>query len=359
LFVEKLDEFDLVVLDRYVNDERVVPLLYLENIARYVEEGGALLLSSGPELAEFETSIYATPLASVLPARPIGEVVNGGYRPHVTPQGLAHPVTGSLEGSNRETAPEADPSVAEWGRWFRVISSEIVSGTEVMEGPNGLPLLMLDRIGEGRVAQLLSDQVWLWARGFEDGGPQAELLRRLAHWLMKEPDLEEERLLADVQDGELRITRRTMAEQANDVTVTTPAGEERPVPLTRTSPGLFTARVGAEELGLYHLTDGEMNAVAAAGPLNPREIADMRATEEIVAPYVEATGGGIHWLENGTPQMREIAEGGNASGNGWLGIERRNSYRVTAVENDELVPPWFALLLVLGTTLFAWRRESR
>jgi hypothetical protein len=359
LFVEKLDEFDLVVLDRYVNDERVVPLLYLENIARYVEEGGALLLSSGPELAEFETSIYATPLASVLPARPIGEVVNGGYRPHVTPQGLAHPVTGSLEGSNRETAPEADPSVAEWGRWFRVISSEIVSGTEVMEGPNGLPLLMLDRIGEGRVAQLLSDQVWLWARGFEDGGPQAELLRRLAHWLMKEPDLEEERLLADVQDGELRITRRTMAEQANDVTVTTPAGEERPVPLTRTSPGLFTARVGAEELGLYHLTDGEMNAVAAAGPLNPREIADMRATEEIVAPYVEATGGGIHWLENGTPQMREIAEDGNASGNGWLGIERRNSYRVTAVENDELVPPWFALLLVLGTTLFAWRRESR
>jgi len=222
-----------------------------------------------------------------------------------------------------------------------------------MDAPNGMPLLMLDRIGEGRVAQLLSDQVWLWARGFEDGGPQAELLRRLAHWLMKEPDLEEERLLADVQDGELRITRRTMAEQAADVTVTGPDGTESAVPMTRVSPGMFTGRLNAERLGLYHLTDGELNAVAAAGPLNPREIADMRATEEVVAPYVEASGGGIHWLEDGTPELREIGEGDNASGNGWLGIERRGSFRVTAVQNDELLPPWLALFLVIGTTLFA------
>jgi len=359
LFVEKLSEFDLVVLDRYVNDERVVPLLYLENIARYVEEGGALMLSSGPELAQFETSIYATPLASVLPARPIAEVVDGPFTPHVTQQGFAHPVTGSLEGSNREAPADAEPIEAQWGPWYRVIASERVSGTTVMDAPGGLPLLVLDRIGEGRVAQLLSDQVWLWARGHQDGGPQAELLRRLAHWLMKEPDLEEERLLSDVQDGELRITRRTMAEQANTVTVTSPTGEETQVALSRTNPGVFTARVGAEELGLYHLSDGDMNAVAAAGPLNPREIADMRATEEIVAPYVDATDGGIHWISDGMPELREINEGANAAGNGWLGIERRGSYRVTAVKNDELLPPWLALFLVVGSALFAWRRESR
>ncbi len=359
LFVEKLSEFDLVVLDRFVNDERVVPLLYLENIARYVEEGGALMVSSGPELAQFETSIYATPLASVLPARPIGEVVEGLFTPHVTQQGLAHPVTGSLEGSNREALPDAEPIEAQWGPWYRVIASEIISGTTVMDAPDGLPLLVLDRVGEGRVAQLLSDQVWLWARGHQDGGPQAELLRRLAHWLMKEPDLEEERLLADVQDGELRITRRTMAAQAGTVTVTSPAGEETLVALTRINPGVFAARVGAEELGLYHLSDGDMNAVAAAGPLNPREIADMRATEEIVAPYVEATGGGIFWISDGMPELREINAGASAAGNGWLGIERRGSYRVTAVQNDELLPPWLALFLVVGTTLFAWRRESR
>jgi len=359
LFVEKLSEFDLVVLDRYVNDERVVPLLYLENIARYVEEGGALMVSSGPELSQFETSIYATPLASVLPARPTGEVVNGRFTPNVTQQGLAHPVTGSLEGSNREVLPGAEPIDAQWGSWYRVIASELVSGTTAMDAPDGLPLLVLDRIGEGRVAQLLSDQVWLWARGHEDGGPQAELLRRVAHWLMKEPDLEEERLLADVQDGELRITRRTMAEQADPVTITSPGGEETEAVFLRTNPGIFTARLGADELGLYHLGDGVLNAVAAAGPLNPREIADMRATEEIIAPYVEATDGGIHWISDGMPELREINQAANAAGNGWLGIERRGSYRVTAVENDELLPPWLALFLVVGTTLFAWRRESR
>jgi len=359
LFVEKLSEFDLVVLDRYVNDERVVPLLYLENIARYVEEGGALMVSSGPELAQFETSIYATPLASVLPARPIGEVVDSRFTPHVTQQGWAHPVTASLEGSNREALPDAEAIEAQWGPWYRVIASELVSGTVAMDAPGELPLLVLDRVGEGRVAQLLSDQVWLWARGHQDGGPQAELLRRLAHWLMKEPDLEEERLLADVQDGELRITRRTMAEQAAPVAVTSPSGEETEVALARINPGVFTGRLGAEELGLYHLADGALNAVAAAGPLNPREIADMRATEEILAPYVDASDGGIHWISDGMPELREINEGANAAGNGWLGIERRGSFRVTAVENDELLPPWLALFLVLGTTLFAWRRESR
>jgi hypothetical protein len=359
LFVEKLSEFDLVVLDRYVNDERVVPLLYLENIARYVEEGGALMVSSGPELAQFETSIYATPLASVLPARPIGEVVDSRFTPHVTQQGWAHPVTASLEGSNREALPDAEAIEAQWGPWYRVIASELVSGTAAMDAPGELPLLVLDRVGEGRVAQLLSDQVWLWARGHQDGGPQAELLRRLAHWLMKEPDLEEERLLADVQDGELRITRRTMAEQAAPVAVTSPSGEETEVALSRINPGVFTGRLGAEELGLYHLGDGELNAVAAAGPLNPREIADMRATEEVLAPYVDASDGGIHWISDGMPELREINEGANAAGNGWLGIERRGSFRVTAVENDELLPPWLALFLVLGTTLFAWRRESR
>ncbi len=359
LFVEKLSEFDLVVLDRFVNDEQVLPLLYLENISRYVEAGGALMLSSGPELAQFETSIYATPLASVLPARPIAEVVEGPFTPHVTAQGLAHPVTGLLEGGNREAPPDADPIEAQWGPWYRVIASELVSGTIVMDAPDGLPLLVLDRVGEGRVAQLLSDQAWLWARGHQDGGPQAELLRRLAHWLMKEPDLEEERLLTDVQDGELRITRRTMAEQANAVTVTSPSGEETQVELLRTSPGVFTARASAEELGLYHLSDGELNAVAAAGPLNPREIADMRATEVIIAPYIDATDGGIHWISDGMPELREINEGANAAGNGWLGIERRGSYRVTSVENDELLPPWFALFLVVGSALFAWRRESR
>jgi hypothetical protein len=84
----------------------------------------------------------------------------------------------------------------------------------VMEGPDGAPLLLLDRVGEGRVALLLSDHIWLWSRGHDGGGPQAELLRRIAHWLMREPELEEEDLTARIEAGRLTVTRRSLPRPA-------------------------------------------------------------------------------------------------------------------------------------------------
>ena len=357
LFDEKLSSFDLIVLDRYLHNDWVLPLAYLENISRYVENGGALLLSSGPELAEPETSVYRTPLAAVLPVQPTGEVIAEAFRPQVTGQGHAHPVTQGLEKSNEVPGANAKPAV--WGRWYRLISAQRIGGTTLMDGPGGRPLLVLDRVGKGRVAQLLSDQTWLWARGYEGGGPQSELLRRLAHWLMKEPDLEEERLLAEVVDGELRITRRSMLETVPDATVTNPTGQKSGVPLAKTSPGMFTARIKAGDLGLYHVANGNLNAVAAAGPLNPREVADMRATDAIVRPYVDATEGGIRWIKDGMPQLREVGEGDDAEGNGWLGITRRGAFRVTSVDEEQLLPPWLSLLLVMGSVMIAWKRESK
>ena len=379
LFAEKLSEFDLVILDRYQNRD-LLPLAYFENLAKYVENGGALLLSSGPEFAD-DTSIYRTPLAAVLPAQPTGEVVQGAFKPVITKAGFAHPVTRDLPQGNLEPtadtnelplnlqpqAPAATPAPADtakegttpnWGRWFRVITAETLAGNTLMAAPQQRPLLVLDRVQKGRVAQLLSDQIWLWARGYENGGPQAELLRRLAHWLMKEPDLEEERLMAEVSGGDLRITRQTMKEQAAEVKVTSPTGKALTVPLTLTSPGRFTGNIKAEELGLYRLNDGTLNTVAAAGPLNPREVADMRATDEILRPYAAATGGGVEWISDGAPELRPVDQGATSAGNGWFGIQRRGAYRVTEVDAQELLPPWLALVMVLGTVLFAWRRES-
>ena len=362
LFAEKLNEFDLVILDRYQNRD-ILPLAYFDNIARYVENGGALLLSSGPEFAD-ESSIYRTPLAAVLPAQPTGEVVTQPFKPMITKEGLAHPVTRDLPMSNEEASddfsgiPRPPAGTPEWGRWFRIITAQKLAGNTVMSGPGDRPLLVLDRVQKGRVAQLLSDQIWLWARGFENGGPQAELLRRLAHWLMKEPELEEERLTADVAGGDLRITRQTMADRAPDVNVTTPTGKMETVALSKARPGLFTGHLKADELGLYRMNDGTLNAVAAAGPLNPREVADMRATDEILKPYVEATHGGIQWLSDGIPDLRAVNEGSTAAGSGWFGVTRRGAYRVTSVDSEELLPPWLALAMVIGAVLFAWRRES-
>jgi hypothetical protein len=351
LFSEKLDSFDLIIFDHY-RERGILPLAYFENIAGYVENGGALLLSAGPEFSE-PTSIYRTPLASVLPAAPTGEIVQQGYKPMVTPQGQAHPVTRDLPGANVDGKPPT------WGRWFRLIGANKITGETVMSGPSDKPLLILDNVGKGRVAELLSDQPWLWARGFEGGGPQAELLRRLAHWLMKEPELEEERLSASIAGGQITIERRTMADTPLPVTLTFPSGKRQTITLTKTAPGLWRATLKADELGLYRLNDGKLSAVAAAGPLNPKEVADMRATASILQPVAQQTDGSVRWLSDGVPAIRRVGANATASGDNWIGLRSNGAYRVSAVEQQSLLPPWAALLLLLGTLLLAWRMEGR
>ena len=351
LFSEKLKSFDLVIFDRY-GEQGILPMAYFQNIANYVQNGGALLVSSGPEFAR-EQSLYRTPLASVLPAQPTGDIISQGFKPQVTAAGLAHPVTRDLAGANTETTP---PS---WGRWYRLIGANPISGQTVMSGPGNKPLLVLDQVQKGRVAELMSDQAWLWARGFEGGGPQAELLRRLAHWLMKEPELETENLSATAADGALIITRRTMAAAVRPVTVTTPSGKILTLTPQKISPGIWRISTKISELGLYRLTDGELSAVTAAGPLNPKEVADMRATDKILAPFAQASGGSVHWLNDGVPDIRRVYPGQAASGRNWIGIRQGGAYRVTALEQSPLLPAWAALLLILGSLLLAWRMEGR
>ena len=351
LFQEKLGSFDLVVFDRY-RERGVLPLAYFLNLANYVQEGGALLISSGPEFAGLE-SIYRTPLSQVLPVQPTGEIINGPFKPVVTEDGLAHPVTRELAGRNQDKTPPT------WGRWFRILGANKVAGQTVMSGNGGRPLLVLDRVGKGRVAELMSDQAWLWARGFEGGGPQAELLRRLAHWLMKEPELESEALSAAIVGDTIRITRRTMAKETPTVNLTMPSGKVVNLPLIHSEPGIWRAETKAGELGLYRATDGILSTVTAAGPLNPKEVADMRATDEVLKPDAEASGGSIHWLEDGVPEIRRVRAGDSASGSGWIGLRDNGAYRVTALEQEKLLPQWLALLVIVGALLLAWKLEGR
>ncbi|MEI7790466.1 MAG: hypothetical protein WCJ15_04745 [Alphaproteobacteria bacterium] len=351
LFQEKLGSFDLVVFDRY-RERGVLPLAYFQNLASYVQDGGALLISSGPEFAGPE-SIYRTPLSQVLPVQPTGQIVTGPFKPIVTADGLAHPVTRELPGRNQDKTPPT------WGRWFRLIGANKIAGQTVMAGGAGQPLLVLDRVGKGRIAELMSDQTWLWARGFEGGGPQAELLRRLAHWLMREPELESEMLSATIVGDKLQLTRRTMAAQTPAVTLTMPSGKSASLPLTKAEPGIWRAEAKAGELGLYRATDGILSAVAAAGPLNPKEVADMRATDEVLKPDAQASGGSMHWLEDGVPDIRRVDAGDTASGSNWIGLRSNGAYRVTALEQEKLLPQWLALLLIVGALLLAWRLEGR
>lgn len=353
LFDEKLDQFDLIIFDRYKR-RGVLPLAYYLNIVDYVEAGGAFLAAEGPAFAS-PYSIYRTPLAAILPAHPLETTSEGGFRPEVTDKGARHPVTAELPGSGGEDEPQ-------WGRWFRSIDVGIDTGDTLMDTPDGKPLVVLARAGEGRVAQLLSDHVWLWSRGYEGGGPQAELLRRLAHWLMKEPDLEEENLSASVQGGLLTIRRRTMEDETPAARITLPSGKQQEAALEEVAPGRFEASIEARELGLYRVTQGELSAVAAAGPLNPREIADVRATEGIIRPVASESGGGVWWAgEAGErlPTLRSVRAGQDAAGASWMGLRRNEQYLVHAVHQVPLIAGPLALLLLLGTLALAWWREGR
>ena len=350
LFEVKLNEFDLIIFDRY-SRRGLLPLVYLENIARYVENGGALLEASGPQFAE-PMSLYRTPLSRVLPGRPSGEVFERGFTPTLTEAGGRHPVTDGLAPAEGEPA---------WGRWFRQVDVEADDGAQVlMTGVSDRPLLVLNRVSEGRVAQLLSDHAWLWARGFEGGGPQALLLRRLVHWLMKEPQLEEEALLARASGEEILVERQSLGSGPVDATVTTPSGKEQPLRLVPEADGTARARFKAEEDGVYRIASGEHTAYATPRPIAAVELADMRATDRIVAPVAEATGGAVRWLAtDGVPDLRRVEPGRRAFGRGWLGIERNGAFRVLGMNETALLPAWLALLLLLTATATAWWREGR
>lgn len=345
LFLEKIEDFDLIIFDRYKR-RGILPAIYLDNVANYVQEGGAVLVAAGPDFASAD-SIYRSPLADIIPAEPTARVIDRGYRPGITDLGNRHPVTSGLAGADT------------WGRWMRQIEVDPIGGDVVMSGIDEKPLLILDRVGEGRVALIASDHAWLWSRGFEGGGPQLDLLRRLAHWMMKEPELEEEALWAEPTGQTMRIIRRTLDETIGTVTITRPDGTEEQITLEEITPGRFEALYTGPEIGLYRLTDGDQEAVVGLGPAAPREFEQTIASGELLETAVDGTRGGVRRLEDGLPSIRAVGEGRPAAGRGWLGITPREAFETLDVTQTPMLPGWLVLLMASALILGAWLREGR
>lgn len=360
LFEVKLNDFDLIIFDRYQR-MGILPSIYLRNIANYVKSGGALLEAAGPDVTPI-TSLYQTALAAVLPGEPTGEVFEAPYRAHVNEKGRRHPVTAHLTGLPKELGEEP-----EWGRWFRQIEARPKSGTVVMNGPDDRPLLILDRVGEGRVGQFLSDHIWLWARGFEGGGPHNELLRRLAHWLMKEPELEEDRLTAFVRGDNIEITRRSLTPDLAPVFVTGPTGEETQLVLDEQGDGRAIGQMSVSEPGIYRFDDGTRTTVAGVGTINPIEFADVTATDLLVRPVSAASGGGVAWLsDNGSPDLRRnrpgraLADSRSDGGSSrWLAFQRNDASAIRGVREVPFLPALVLLLLIGVILVGTWRREGQ
>jgi hypothetical protein len=354
LFQQKINDFQLIIFDRYAR-QGVLPVIYFDNIARYVRQGGAVLVAAGPDYAS-QTSIWRTPLDVILPAEPSGRTSDGPFRPRLTDLGKRHPVTRGLAGSDE------DPP--HWSRWFRLVDTRAAKGTAVLQGPNEKPLLLLSREGEGRVALLLSDHIWLWARGYEGGGPQVDLLRRLSHWLMKEPDLEEEALRMTVRGRDLTIQRQTMSDMVDEVTLTAPSGKTRTLSLSATEPGVWRSTVEVSELGLWHATDGTLNALANVGPPNPREFTEVTSTSEVLAPLARSTGGGAVRVEDAggaihIPRIVGVRSSDTFRGDDWLGLRIREATVVRGIGVLPVFAGLIGLLLLIGSLAAAWMREGR
>lgn len=354
LFVDRIADFDLIIFDRY-RSQGILPSDYLFNVADYVRRGGAVLIVGGPEYAD-ATSLWRTPLGEVLPAAPTARVLEAPFVPDLTEAGRRHPVTEGLDAF----APPRDDGRPGWGRWLRLVDVLPQPGADVlMEGPEGRPLLILSRVGDGRAALVASDQMWLWDRGYEGGGPQMDLLRRLAHWLMQEPELEEDSLRAEASGRMIRIIRHSVDEEAPEVTVTGPDGQETNLPLAESAPGDFEALWEAPGEGLYGLQSGSREAVIVLGPAAPREFEQAIATGDVLAPVIGPTGGGVFALADGMPRLSEVREGRPAAGRDWMGIIPRGAARVTATRVMTLAPAWLWLLVAGGLILGTWLIEGR
>jgi hypothetical protein len=353
LFQQKISEFQLIIFDRYAR-QGVLPLIYFDNIAKYVRDGGAVMIAAGPDYAG-PTSIWRTPLDEILPAEPSGDVTEEPFFARLTQLGERHPVTRGLQG--------ADSNPPHWSRWFRLVNIKRSTGTSVMDGPDGKPLLVLAREGKGRVALLLSDQIWLWARDYEGGGPHLDLLRRLSHWLMKQPELEEEALRLTVHGRNITIERQTMADTVSPVTLTAPAGATRTITLQPDGPGLWHSTLQANELGLWRATDGKLTALANVGPANPREFQEVTSTPDVLRKLAQATGGDARRLDEGNgltlPRVVPLRTATTFQGADWIGLKMRDASVVRGIGVLPIFSGLIGLLLLIGSLAATWAREGR
>lgn len=359
LFVDKINDFDLVIFDRYQHYD-VLPLIYYDYIAQYVQNGGALLMATGPEFVG-PTSLAQTPLLSVLPALPSGEVIKKPFRPSLTKLGERHPVTRGL--SDQKDAAK------HWGRWLRQIAIDSSgNSTVLMNGADDKPLMLLDKVGKGRVGMLLSDEGWLWARGFEGGGPYASLYRRMAHWLMKEPELEEEALSAIGANNHLTIRRQTMQDKAENAEVTFPSGKIQTINLTKQQEGVFSATLDSDEIGLFKIKNGDKSAFAYIGALNAEEFSELISTPDKLKNIAQQTYGNVIRLHNsskddikpiGIQYIKASAMNKNNFDKPLIHLREPDQTRLVNANQISIFSGLLALLACVLLLSSMWYREGR
>ncbi len=349
LFSASIDEFDLVIFDQY-SLNGVLPKEYLENIVNYVYKGGAVLDASGPSYAS-KNSLSNSPLKEILPTKPTGEVINKEFFPTLSTLGVRHPVTSKLylQKDNKR-----------WGKWYSYIDTIKISGDTLLETDEGKPLLILNKLEKGRVAQLLSDSSWVWSRSIDNKGPQSKLLRRTIHWLLKEPELQENNIITKVKNGKIEIFKNTLIKGDVSAKVVKPDGKIQNIVIKDNMNGQLSAVINANISGKYKIIIGEKIKTLFVGNTNYEETNDVRSSDKLVSRIALESNGGVFWLNQGIPDIIRITNKSIIkAGVNWIGITSKNNFVNKKVSNYNVIP-WYLLFFVLIFLIFfAWYRESK
>jgi hypothetical protein len=350
LFQLNLKDFDLIIFDQY-HLRGILPPYYLKNIVEYVVNGGALLDTAGPAYAG-PYSLSQSPLQNILPTEPTGEVITQKFIPSITNDGLRHPVTANLKDDQEQT---------DWGPWYRMVEGLTISGDVLLEGPENRPLLILNRIGQGRVAQILSDQSWVWSRSEKNKGPQADLLRRLVHWLMKEPELEENELSAKVENNTILITRNSLVLNNKPISLISPSNKKMEVFLEELGNGKQIGKILSPEQGIWKLSSGSSSISIIVGNYNSSEYLDVRSTEQIIQPIVDKNMGSINWInsQNNIPDIKHLNKSQFQNESKNIQLIKNEKYFIKNLRQTSITPWYFILILSIIIIFSAWYRESR
>jgi hypothetical protein len=222
-------------------------------------------------------------------------------------------------------------------------------------------LLVLDNVGEGRVATLLSDNAWLWARDYQGGGPFADLITNVNGWLVDSPAMAEEALLARQENDFIVISRQTMDDNIAPVTMITPDGARLNIEMDEIRPGLWEGIAPHVSDGMYTIESDGRTATMFVAPATPIELRDVVSTHEIIAPLVQSNNGQISRMfdQAGQPLAFTVGMPEQASEDRLhFDVRHSDTQAVARSEERQMIPDWGYLLLIAGLWAGALLRQG-
>jgi len=202
LFEQHLDEFDIVVFQDFDPAEVGVEV-YLDEIADFVREGGALVMIGGAK-GFGSGAIEKSPVADLLPVRllpsrtPANRIESDRpFRARLSEAGERHPLM-RLE-------PDPQDNAELWKSLDRLdglarVARMSEQGIRLLEDPSTrvddgpAPVIAVREADRGRTMTIATDSLWRWRFSAPMGGGPADaypdLWRRSIAWLTRDPDLD-------------------------------------------------------------------------------------------------------------------------------------------------------------------------